>query len=395
VSAPAADTVTACKQILSDLVAFPTVTGTSTLPIAGYVSEYLRRYGIVAHLDLAADGQRANLFATVGPEIDGGVVLSGHFDVVPAAPAGWTSDPFRLTERCGRLHGRGAVDMKGFLAIALAGIPAFASRANRLRRPLHLAFTYDEEIGSFGARQLSPWLARLPFRPAVAIVGEPTEMKPITGHKGGIELITEVSGRSGHASIPANGVNAIYGAAQFICHLEARAAELAARPFPGSPFVPAFTTISVGRIEGGEARNIIPRTCRFLWEIRPVPEDDMESLVRSLLAEAERIDAKLKSLDPEAGLKVIEEARYPGLAPTQAGPALSLVSRLWEAEPPGVVSFGTDGGFIAATGISTLVFGPGSMKQAHQPDEFITEADLVQGLTFLDRLLNDLCGDRR
>jgi acetylornithine deacetylase len=384
-----------CKHILSDLVAFPTVTGTSTVPIASYVVDYLRLYNIVAHLDMAPDGQRANLFATIGPEIDGGVILSGHFDVVPASAAGWTADPFRLTERSGRLHGRGAVDMKGFLAIALAAVPAFAAMSNRLQRPLHLAFTYDEEIGSFGARQLSPWLARLPFRPAVAIVGEPTEMAPITGHKGGIELITEVTGRSGHASIPANGVNAIYAAAQFIALLQARAATLAEAPWPGSPFAPPYTTISVGRIEGGEARNVIPRSCQFLWEVRPVPEDDADRLLAGLLEEASKIDSQLKSLDPEAGLKILEQARYPGLAPAQAGQALSLVKRLWGAGTPGVVSFGTDGGFLAEAGVSTVVFGPGSMQQAHQPDEYIAEADLASGMLFLDRLLEDLCSANR
>jgi acetylornithine deacetylase len=220
-------------------------------------------------------------------------------------------------------------------------------------------------------------------------------MAPISGHKGGIELIAEVTGRSGHASIPANGVNAIYAAARFIGFLEARAAALAAAPWPGSPFTPPYTTISVGRIEGGEARNVIPRFCRLLWEVRPVPEDDADAVLAGLIEQVRTIDTELKSLDPEAGLRIIEEARYPGLAPAQAGEALSVVNRLWTARPPGVVSFGTDGGFIAEAGISTVVFGPGSMQQAHQPDEYIAEADLADGLTFLDRLLEDLCGGGR
>jgi acetylornithine deacetylase len=389
---PDADTLAACKAILADLVAFPTVTGTSTRAIAAYVSDYLRRFGVAAQIDAAPDGERMNLFATIGPAIDGGVILCGHFDVVPAACAGWTSDPFRLSERHGRLYGRGAVDMKGFLAVTLAAVPAIAASANRLRRPVHLAFTYDEEIGSFGARQLSPWLARLPFRPAVAIVGEPTGMTPITGHKGGVELITEVTGRSGHASIPAAGINAIYAAARFIAALEARAAALAAAPFPGSPFTPPYTTISVGRIEGGEARNIIPRSCRFLWEVRPAPEDDADLLLDGLLGDAAQIDRELKTRDPDAGLRVTEEARYPGLSPAQAGEALELVRRLWTTGAPGVVSFGTDGGFLAAAGISTVVFGPGNMAQAHQPDEFIAETDLAAGLSFLHRLLENLHG---
>jgi len=392
VTAAGPDTLSACKAILADLVAFPTVTGTSTRGISAYVAAYLARFGISAHLDAAPDGERVNLFATIGPEIDGGVILSGHFDVVPAQAAGWSSDPFRLTARHGRLYGRGAVDMKAFLALALAAVPGFATSANRLRRPLHLAFTYDEEIGSFGARQLSPWLARLPFQPAIAIVGEPTGMQPISGHKGGVELMADVTGKGGHASIPAYGVNAIYAAARFIAVLEAKAATLAATPHRNSPFAPPYTTISVGRIEGGEARNIIPRSCRFLWEVRPVPEDDADALLAELLSGAARIDEDLKRQDPHAGLRVIEEARYPGLSPAQAGPALGLVQRLWPAHAPGVVSFGTDGGFLAAAGISTLVFGPGNMAQAHQPDEFIAEADLAAGLAFLDRLREELSG---
>jgi acetylornithine deacetylase len=389
------DALAQCKAILADLVAFPTVTGTSTRAIASYVSDYLARYGVTAHLDVSPDGQAANLFATIGAARDGGVILSGHFDVVPATPEGWTSDPFRLRSDGGKLYGRGAVDMKGFLAVALAAVPAFARRANELDRPLHLAFTYDEEIGSFGAHQLLPYLRILPFRPGIAIVGEPTGMIPIAGHKGGIELISEVTGRGGHASIPRNGVNAIYAASRFIAFLEQHAERLASQPHAGSRFNPPFTTISVGRIEGGEARNIIPRTCRVLWEVRPVPEEDVDALMALLLAAADAIDRGLKLQDAEAGLKVVEEARYPGLDPAQAGPALTLVQDLWGSQSPEVVSFGTDGGYFASAGISTLVFGPGSMQQAHQPDEFIAEAALAKGLDFLDRLLEKLCGSGR
>jgi acetylornithine deacetylase len=359
------------------------------------VSAYLGRYGIPAHLDISPDGRSANLFATIGTPRDGGVILSGHFDVVPATPSGWTSDPFRLRAADGRLFGRGAVDMKGFLAVALAAAPAFARRANELDRPLHLAFTYDEEIGSFGARQLAPYLAKLPFKPDVAIVGEPTGMVPIAGHKGGIELIAEVTGRSGHASIPGKGVNAIYAASRFITFLEEQASALALRPHAGSRFDPPCTTISVGRIDGGEARNIIPRSCRFLWEVRPVPEEDVDALMTRLYAAAASIDQDLRVQHPDAGLTVIEEARYPGLDPAQAGRALALVQDLWDTGAPEVVSFGTDGGYFASAGISTLVIGPGSMRQAHQPDEFIAEADLAKGLSFLDRLLEKLCGTGR
>ncbi|MFO1088917.1 MAG: acetylornithine deacetylase [Hyphomicrobiales bacterium] len=381
------------KRLLGDLVAFPSVTGKPNLDIAGYVREALAAKGIEAHLDFSPDGRQANVFATVGPKIDGGVILSGHMDVVPASADGWTTDPFRLAERDGRLYGRGAVDMKGFLALALAAAGRAATRANALKRPLHIAFTYDEEIGSFGARNLQPFLKALPFRPAIAIVGEPTTMQPIIGHKGGIELITEITGKGGHASVPYRGVNAVYAVGRLIAFLEAKAAELAARPRAGSPFEPPYTTISVGTVVGGEARNVIPRSARMLWEVRPVPEEDADALLADIDVFARSIDEDLRARDPDAGLRTIVEARYPGLLPEANAPSLKLVQRLWDGGPPQVVSFGTDGGYFQGVGISTIVFGPGNMREAHQPDEFIAVDDLAEGAKFLDRLIDALCSD--
>ncbi|MBL6597013.1 MAG: M20/M25/M40 family metallo-hydrolase, partial [Candidatus Puniceispirillum sp.] len=268
------DRLGAVEALLGDLVGFASISGQPNNDIVGYIKTYLEGYGVRVHLDPHHDGKRFNLFASIGPEIDGGILLSGHLDVVPANPASWSRDPFVLHKQDGRLYGRGAVDMKGFLALALAKVPDFQAAANDLAIPVHYAFTFDEEVGSFGAAQMPALLNQLGVRPAIAVIGEPTGMKPFIGHKGGLEMIAELRGTAGHASDPRGTVNTLYYAARLISHLEEKANYLVAHPRHDTPFSPPYTTISVGRIEGGEARNIIADRCRFLWEIRPLPEDD-------------------------------------------------------------------------------------------------------------------------
>ncbi|MCB1882509.1 MAG: acetylornithine deacetylase [Geminicoccaceae bacterium] len=369
--------------LLRDLVAFPSLSRTTTLPIAGYVGACLDACGVPWCLD--GDGGQANLFATIGPEVDGGVVLSGHFDVVPAGDEGWGGDPFVLREAEGRLIGRGAVDMKGFLACCLAMVPVWAK--GRLRRPVHLAFTHDEEVGSFGAARLPGFLAGRPFRPGIAVVGEPTGMRPIVGHKAGFELITTVTGLAGHAATPSRGLNAVYYAGRLVAHIEATAARLAAAPRDGSPFDPPYSTLSVGRIEGGIARNVIPDTCRIVWEVRPLPEDDGGAIVAGIEGFArDTLLPEMQARHPEAGLAFVQEAHFPGLAARPRSKAADLVRRLWTDAPGEVVSFGTDGGHLQAAGLDTVVFGPGSIRQAHTPDEYVEVAALEDCLAFLDRL---------
>jgi acetylornithine deacetylase len=381
-----------CKTLLRDLVAFPSVTGLSNLPIVAYCEAHLARHGIVGERVVDETGERANLFATVGPSGGGGVVLSGHLDVVPADGAGWRTPPFQLDERAGRLHGRGAVDMKGFLAAVLAKAPTLAARAGDLKKPLHIAFTYDEEIGSFGGKRLYEYLSALPWKPAVTIVGEPTGLRPIGGHKGGFELIAEVRGRPGHSSRPDVGVNAIYYAARLIAHLEAKAAELASKPREGSLFDPPYTTISVGKIAGGEARNVIPAACRFDWEIRPIPGDDGNAILDEIRAYARDVlEREMRRRDPDAGIDIRAEAIYPPLGAEANSPAEALIRRLWTDEKPAVVSFGTDGGYFQLAGIPTIVFGPGAMAQMHAIDEYIEIEELDRCLRFLDRLIEWAC----
>ena len=250
------DRLAAAEALLADLVGFASISGQPNGEIVNYIKTYLESYGVIVHLDSHEDGQRFNLFASIGPQIDGGILLSGHLDVVPANPAGWSRDPFVLHKQDGRLYGRGTADMKGFLAIALAMAPAFQEAASQLAKPVHLAFTFDEEVGSFGAAQMPSMMDRLGVKPAIAVVGEPTGMKPFIGHKGGLELIADIRGTAGHASDPRGTVNTLYYAARLICHIEDKARSLASQPQHDTPFDPPYTTISVGHIKGGEARNV-------------------------------------------------------------------------------------------------------------------------------------------
>ncbi len=380
--------LSATLEVLDRLVAFPSVSAAPNLDLVDYVRDYLARLDIQSNLSLDDSGTRANLHAVVGPKVDGGVALNGHTDVVPAEDDGWTDHPFTLVQRDGRLYGRGAVDMKGFLACCIGSAAALAAKP--LKRPVHITMCYDEEIGGFGAPVLVADMARTGPRPALAIVGEPTEMSIICGHKGGLELRTEISGLAGHASDPRRGVNAIYFAARFIGRLEEMARELAASPVRGSPFDPPWSTISVGTIEGGVARNVIPGSCAFDWEIRPVPGDDGAAI----LAQAERyayeeLLPEMRAICPDADIRIETHALVPALDHEQAADAVEFVRGLTGLNDVSVVSFGTDAGHFCRAGISTVVFGPGSIEQAHKPDEFITVDQIAACLAFLDQL-----GDR-
>jgi acetylornithine deacetylase len=320
-------------------------------------------------------------------------VLSGHTDVVPVENQDWQTPPFSLIEREGRLYGRGAADMKGFIACALAEAPAFAE-AN-LTRPIHLAFTFDEEIGSCGAPILIEQVAEQPYRPSIVIVGEPTEMQVIDGHKGGYELTTTISGLEGHASDPTKGVNAVHIAARFIDHLDQRARELASHPDPETAFAPPYTTISVGAINGGTARNVIAGQCSFDWELRPLPGDDARAIITAIDAFAEsELLPEMRAVHAAAAIETVLEASYPGLKQERSSEAVALIRSLTGLNSSDVVPFGSDAGHFQTAGMSTALFGPGSIDQAHKPDEFIAISQLEACLGFLDRL-RDWMADRR
>ena len=381
--------------LLADLVAFPTVSGEPNGEIIGYIKSYLESHGVSVLLDVTDDGQQMNLFATIGPKVDGGIILSGHTDVVPASADGWQGDPFVLRRDQGRLYGRGAVDMKGFVAIVLAMVPDFFAARDSLCVPIHLAFTFDEEVGCFGSARMPEFLTRHGISAEMAIIGEPTEMRPFIGHKGGMELSAEITGTSGHASKPAGKVNAIIYAARLIEFINQIAQDLASKPDPDSPFDPPYTSVSVGVINGGEARNVIPAYCQFDWEIRPLPEGDPHAVLAYVRAFVDDVLLpEMKTLSPEANITLTIVSDVPGMEARPESPAAELVARLWTNEEPGVVSFGTDGAYFQKAGVETIVFGPGGMAQMHQPDEYIEETAVEQGLQFLDRVLDHLVSTR-
>jgi acetylornithine deacetylase len=373
------------REMLARLVAFPTVSTRANLDLIGFVEEYLAGHGVESFRDPDASGDKASLVALVGPAAEGGVVLSGHTDVVPVEGQPWTSDPFSLAARDGRLFGRGAADMKGFLACALAAVPAM--QAAPLRRPIILALTRDEEIGCIGAPpMIEAMLARLP-RPEAVIVGEPSEMRVVTGQKGSWGFRARVRGHEVHSSLLPAGVSAVMEAAGMIDWM-ARTMEEAARTTPANDFDPPYTTIHVGMIAGGTANNITARDCTFSGEVRSLPDESVAGWRERILAEADRRSAAMQGVQPGTGIAFETRMDLPGFA--AEGPAEALARALTGDNGRHVVSYQTEAGHFQNRGLSTVICGPGSIAQAHQPDEFITETQLDAGAAFVRRLIDRL-----
>jgi len=372
-------------DLIRRLVGFDTVSVHSNLALIHYARDYLRDLGIESRLTFDAEGKKANLLAAIGPNVPGGIVLSGHTDVVPVAGQPWESDPFTVVERDGRLYGRGTADMKSFLAIALALAPEF--RAAKLRVPIYLALSYDEEVGCLGVGKLLHDLAAALPRPAAAIIGEPTLMKLINRHKGFQSFTTTVTGRDGHSSGTHRGVNAIAYAAEIVAFLTRLAAEIAAKgPFDDG-FDPPYTTINVGAVRGGTAVNIIARQCSFDWEFRPIPGLDLAS-VRSRLDAfiAESILPRMHAVAPETNVVTIQDSGSPPLVPEADSPAEALVRLLTGANIAGAVSFGTEASHFQESGIPAVICGPGSIEQGHQPNEFIALDQVDACIAFMRKL---------
>jgi acetylornithine deacetylase len=378
------------RQVLERLVAFPTVSRDSNLDLILWVRDWLAGHGIAATVVMRPCGTKAQLFAQAGPNVAGGVILSGHSDVVPVDGQAWTVPPFAVTERDGRLYGRGTADMKGFVALAIAALPLAAARG--VKRPLQLALSCDEEIGCLAVRDLIPALAAALPRAEAVIVGEPTRMKPVTGHKGGAGWKVHVRGFPVHSSLLPEGVSAIMEAARLIQWAnDTNARREAAEPSAlAAAFHPPFTTLHAGTIEGGTAHNITAEDCRFSFEVRVVPGESLEGWIAAFEAECARVAARMRAVRPEAGITLDRFFTLPPVTPEPNGAAERLVRRLTGESGTHVVSYGTEGGHFQAAGFSTVVCGPGDIAQAHQADEFIETAEFAAGWAFLDRLVAEL-----
>jgi acetylornithine deacetylase len=377
-------TLDRARAILARLVAFDTVSSRSNLALIDWVADELAALGIAALKVPAPGGAKANLYATIGPARPGGVCLSGHTDVVPVEGQRWATDPFALATRDGRLYGRGTADMKGFIACCLAYAGAFKAAA--LKTPIHFAFSFDEEVGCLGVPHLLHRLGRDLPKPAIAIVGEPTSMKPVTAHKGVVALATTVTGNAQHSSRVDAAANAIHAAAALIRHI-GDMAEGERRGRPSPDFDPPYTTFNVGTIQGGAAINIVAERCRFEWEFRPVPGADAAAiLARFERHAAEIVLPDLRRRHPGAAIATEIVARATPLAHVADSPAEALVRRLTGANRSGTVAFATEGGLFQESGVSAVVCGPGDIAQAHQADEWIAESQLAECLAFLGRL---------
>ncbi|MEN0105727.1 MAG: acetylornithine deacetylase [Pseudomonas sp.] len=372
------------RDLLSRLIAFDTVSRESNLALIEFVRDYLTDLGIDSELIYSDDRRKANLYARLGPAGGGGVMLSGHSDVVPVDGQAWTVPPFTMSEADGKLYGRGTADMKGYIACVLAALPAFL--AQPLRVPLHLAISYDEEVGCLGVRSLIEALQGRPERPSLCIIGEPTFMRPVLGHKGKLGMRCEVHGAACHSAYAPQGVNAIEYAAKLIARLGEIGQRLAARERHDSRFDPPYSTVQTGTISGGSALNIVPEHCRFDFEVRTLPADDAEQVAGELQAYAQELVPQMQAVQPGTGIRFSPISAYPGLVTAADSEAAQLLALISGSSDFGTVAFGTEGGLFDQAGIATVVCGPGSMDQGHKPDEFVSLEQLGRCDAMLLRL---------
>ncbi len=373
------------RAMIDRLIAFDTTSRNSNLELIHYIRSYLSDLGVDACLVHDEDGRKANLYATLGPAERPGIALSGHTDVVPIDNQDWTRDPWNLSAAEGRLYGRGTCDMKSFIAVALAHAPRFLAAG--LKTPVHLCFSYDEEVGCKGVPRLLEFLAAQPVKPAMCIVGEPTEMKVITGHKGKSSIRCHVRGKEAHSSLAPYGVNAVNAAARVVGYL----ADMAARRAAEGPFDPDFdvpyTTVHTGVIEGGTQLNIVPGHCRFEFEFRYLPGEDPAALLAEVQRFAEQeVAPAMQAVDPTTGFTWEQMAGFPGLNLADDAAVIDLAKALSGGNATGKVAFGTEAGLFDASGIPAVVCGPGSIDQAHKPDEFVTVEQVALCERFMDRL---------
>lgn len=376
------------RDMIDRLVAFDTTSRNSNLELIHFIADYLSGYDIEATLIFNSEKTKANLFATLGPDVDGGVILSGHTDVVPVDGQDWATDPFTVTEKDERLYGRGTADMKSFSAIALALVPDFLKM--NLKRPLHFALSYDEEVGCVGCIDMVGHIARAKARPGLVIIGEPTSMRVINAHKGIRCLRTTVTGLEAHSSLQHDGVSAIVIAGKLIHFISTLIDEMKELGDPTNRFEPPYTSLQVGTISGGTALNIIPRTCTFDWEYRCLPTQNTDELLGRFNVFAETLEEDMKKISPECGIRTIELANAPGLGAEDDNPAEHLALTILEKNETEAVAYGTEAGHFQKAGFPTVVCGPGDIAQAHIADEYIDLDQLDKCEVFLKNVAQKL-----
>jgi acetylornithine deacetylase len=378
-------------EMLARLVSFDTVSARSNLPLIDFVEEYLKGWNVPYVRVPNAAGDKAAIYATIGPEVDGGVVLSGHTDVVPVTGQAWTGDPFALRVENGRIYGRGAVDMKGFDALILALVPEF--QAAKLKTPIHIMLSYDEETTCLGVVDTIRRMGHDLPRPGAVIVGEPTELQVVDAHKSVVTFSTAVHGFEAHSSKPTLGASAVMAAADLVAALNGIADEMVERGDPSGRFDPPYTTVHVGTIQGGTARNILAKSCSFNWEFRGLPSLDPGEIPARFRAISEDVAARrLNRFGAFGRIETELEVSVPMLAPEPGSVAETLAKRIAGRNRTESVPYGTEAGHFQGAGLPTVVCGPGSINQAHQPDEYITLEQFEAGAAFLRRLAASLAG---
>jgi acetylornithine deacetylase len=376
-------------DMIGRLVGFDTTSRNSNLALIDFVRDYLHGWGIRSELVFDAERRKANLFATIGPEDRGGIVLSGHTDVVPVDGQPWDSDPFALKETDERLYGRGTCDMKSFVAVALALVPEFLTRG--LKTPVHFAFSYDEEVGCLGVRGLLAELRQRPVKPRGCIVGEPTLMRPVIAHKGRKSMRCHIHGKEAHSALTHEGVNAVEIAAELVTFLRGMARRKQEQGPFDPDFTPPYTTIHTGVLKGGTALNIVPRACELEFEFRNIPGDDLEVLAAEVRRHAETVlMPEMRRVDAAIGIVFEEINTTRGLVTSPDEEIVHLVQRLSGANALGKVSYGTEAGLFQAEDIATVICGPGSMEQGHKPNEFVSREQVRACEAFMRRLMDHL-----
>jgi len=378
-------------ELLERLIAFPSISSESNLDLINFIEEYLTDHGVTSQRIWSPCGNKASLIANIGPSVPGGIVLSGHTDVVPVVGQAWLTDPWRLTAKHGKLYGRGTCDMKGFIAIALSRVADMVKMG--LRRPVQLAFSHDEEVGCGGAEAIVSALKNAFPMASAVIIGEPTLMKVVSAHKGMLGFRTTVHGYEVHSSLVNKGVSAVMCAADLISwhNIQNEKNALVSSALSTAPsFDIAFTTLHVGTITGGTALNITARRCEFVTDIRTIPGEDSE-WKDAYLNKVETVSRQMQKIRSEAWVEVNQFINMPSLIATPASTATALAKRLTNEEDELAVSYGTEAGFFQKYGYSVVVCGPGSIENAHQPNEFIAVSEVERCEKFIDDLLVSLC----